>query len=316
MPARNWPRATRSSSSCGGRGALAASQPERVRETVIQIPMTNSRRPSAKPDLSFLTGHRPRTACAAVPGGVHRCPTFAVGAVREQLAVFEQLQVRPEFVKEVATALDEASSSMAPDTATTAARVGRIILFTGHMIDRPGRATPRFPPTPAAEQEARRLIDEAIATECEDGTELVVGVAGGACGGDILFHEVCESRGIRSQMYLALPKGPFAANSVQHGGAGWMDRYENLLDRLKMREMSADLELPTWLQGRDYTVWHRHNLWMLFNALAMNAHSLTLVALWDEGPGDGSGGTRDLVNQATSRGYKVVRLPAERLKTL
>ena len=48
-----------------------------------------------------------------------------------------------------------------------------------------------------------------------------------------------------------------------------------------MREMSADLELPTWLQGRDYTVWHRHNLWMLFNALAMNAHSLTLVALWD-----------------------------------
>ena len=106
--------------------------------------------------LSFLTGHRPRTAAQRFREALTDATTFAVGAVREQLAVFEQLQVRPEFVKEVATALDEASSSMAPDTATTAARVGRIILFTGHMIDWPGRATPRFPPTPAAEQEARR----------------------------------------------------------------------------------------------------------------------------------------------------------------
>jgi len=229
--------------------------------------------------VSFLTGHRPRTAAQRYREALTDATTFTLSAVREQLAVFEQLQVRPEFVKEVATALDEASSVMAPDTATTAARIGRVILFTGHMIDRPGRPAPRFPPTAAAEQEARRLIEEVVAAECEDETEPVVGIAGGACGGDILFHEVCEGRGIRSQMYLALPKGPFAANSVQHGGASWMARYEKLLDRLKTREMSAELELPAWLQGRDYTVWRRHNLWMLFNAVAMNAHNLTLVAL-------------------------------------
>jgi hypothetical protein len=93
-------------------------------------------------------------------------------------------------------------------------------------------------------------------------------------------------------------------------------RYEKLLDHLKTREMSATPDLPPWLQGRDYSIWHRHNLWLLFNALAMNAHSLTLIALWDEGQGDGTGATRDLVSQVTTRGYKVVRLPAEQLKSL
>ena len=266
--------------------------------------------------VAFLTGHRPRTAAQRYREALIDATTFSVGAVREQLAIFDQLQVRPEFVKEVSAALDEASSAIAPDTASTAAILGRVILFTGHMIDRPGRSTPRFPPTTGAEREARRLIDEAVGAECQDETGTVVGVAGGACGGDLLFHEVCESRGIRSQVYLPLPKGPFAANSVQHGGAKWVERYERLLDHLKTREMSNTTDLPPWLQGRDYSIWHRHNLWLLFNALSMNAHSLTLIALWDEGEGDGTGGTRDLVGQVTARGYKVVRLPAERLKDL
>jgi hypothetical protein len=55
---------------------------------------------------------------------------------------------------------------------------------------------------------------------------------------------------------------------------------------------------------------------MLFNALALDAKSLTLIALWDNGPADGPGGTRDLVAQVTSRGHKVDRLPAERLREL
>ena len=70
-----------------------------------------------------------------------------------------------------------------------------------------------------------------------------------------------------------------------------------------------------WLRGKsDYSIWQRNNLWMLFNALALTAKSLTLIALWDNGPADGPGGTNDLGAQVANRGYKVDRLPAERLK--
>jgi hypothetical protein len=267
-------------------------------------------------DHAFLTGHRPRTVAQRYREALTDAPSFALSAVREQLAVFEQLQVRLEFVKEVGAALDEVSQGMAPDTISVAGRISRVILFTGHMVDREQRATPRFPPTAAAEQEARRLIADAVAKERENEDGLILGVAGGGCGGDILFHEVCAGMKITTRMFLALPKEAFSARSVQHGGADWMDRYERLVDELKPRVLSETEELPLWLQGREYNIWQRYNLWMLFNALAMNAQNLTLIALWDQGPADGPGGAQDLVAQVKSRGYKVVRLEAERLKTL
>jgi hypothetical protein len=117
-------------------------------------------------------------------------------------------------------------------------------------------------------------------------------------------------------MYLPLPKEAFSATSVEPGGADWVDRYERLVERLKPRVLSDSNELPLWLQGRNYDIWQRHNLWVLFNALAMNASSLTLIALWDGRPSDGSGGTPDLVTHVKARGYKVVRLEAEKLKDL
>ncbi|MFN8062404.1 MAG: tetratricopeptide repeat-containing protein [Vicinamibacterales bacterium] len=267
-------------------------------------------------DHALLTGQRPRTVAQRYREALTGAPAYAVSAVREQLAIFEQLQVRPEFVKEVRAAVDEIATTLAPDTTAIVGRISRVLLFTGHMVDREGRATPRFPRTPAAQAEARRLIADAVAKERENESGLMIGVAGGACGGDILFHEVCAEMKIDTRMFLALPKEGFSAKSVQHGGAEWVDRYERLVDRLKPRILAESEELPLWLQGREYTIWQRNNLWMLFNALAMNSRSLTLIALWDQGTADGPGGTRDLVSQMQSRGYKVVRLEAERLKAL
>jgi hypothetical protein len=76
-------------------------------------------------------------------------------------------------------------------------------------------------------------------------------------------------------------------------------------------------QLPRWLRGKkDYSIWERNNLWMLFNALALNADNLTLLALWDGGKSDGPGGTEDLVQQVKSRGHKSIVLPADTLKQL
>jgi hypothetical protein len=81
--------------------------------------------------------------------------------------------------------------------------------------------------------------------------------------------------------------------------------------------MMESEELPKWLRGKPgYDVWQRANLWMLFNALALRGKELTLVALWDTGDGSGPGGTDEMVSQVRASGHKLLRLPAEELKSL
>jgi hypothetical protein len=203
-----------------------------------------------------------------------------------------------------------------PIAALKGAPPGRVLLFTGHMVDAPGRSEPRFPPTAAAEAEARQMILEAIRREHQQEEHAVTGIAGGACGGDILFHETCEALRIPTQLLLALPPDQFIAASVQHGGSDWVERFMRLSERLPTRVLAETSELPSWIAAEDYTLWQRNNLWTLFNALSLDAPRLTLIALWDRGNADGPGGTADLVEQVRSRGYKVERLPAERLKAL
>ncbi len=262
-------------------------------------------------DYCFLTATRPRAVSQKYRQALADAPSFAVDAVRDQIIIFEQLGVRLPFVAE-ALAVTGPAQSATP----SAAQKKRVLLFTGHMIDAEDRGTPRFPRTAAAEAEARKMIRDAVLKEGElSGAELI-GIAGGACGGDILFHEVCEELGIPTQLFLAVARDQFVVESVRHGGPAWVERFNRLCARVPPRELGDSTQLPIWLRGRkDYSIWQRNNLWMLFNALALDL-PLTLVALWDKGPADGPGGTRDLVAQVDSRGQKVERLQAESLKTL
>jgi hypothetical protein len=259
-----------------------------------------------------VTAARPAIAAQQYRRALSGASAFAIRAVREQLRVFQTLDVRSAFLAEVLAIVDRVAG---PDSARSP-RLDRVVLFTGHMVDAPDRLRPRFPPTPQAEAEARRMIDDAVARECAEATSgAVMGVAGGACGGDILFHEVCAERGIPTQLFLALPRDVFITTSVQHAGPRWVDRFNRLCERLAPRVLSQTQELPAWLRPcADYSLWQRNNLWVLFNALALNARDLTLVALWDRAEADGPGGTDSLVRQVQARGRKVELLPADRLK--
>jgi len=42
---------------------------------------------------------------------------------------------------------------------------------------------------------------------------------------------------------------------------------------------------------------------------------MTLIALWDMGGGSGPGGTDEMVAQVRASGHKLLRLPAEELKS-
>jgi len=47
----------------------------------------------------------------------------------------------------------------------------------------------------------------------------------------------------------------------------------------------------------------------------MRGKEMTLIALWDMGGGSGPGGTDEMVAQVRASGHKLLRLPAEELKS-
>lgn len=265
-------------------------------------------------DLRCLTSNRPQRVAAAYRDALSAAPDFVKASVSGQLAMYKELGV---LSANVAEALKLTGEPPPADDGTQGRR--RVLIFTGHRIDAPGRQTPRFPKE--QEQAARQKIKEAVEAELRSAEGVAFGIAGGANGGDILFHEVCAELGIPTHLYLAFPSAQYVKASVGDAGPEWIERFRRLDARLEaqgqvrvlceLADEPADQSeyLPAWLRTkRDYNIWQRNNLWMLHNALAAGGGDrVTLIALWDTLPtGDGAGGTSDLVAKADRRGAKPV----------
>jgi hypothetical protein len=243
---------------------------------------------------------------------------FDLGDWRGAKSTWEAvLQLAPHD-PEAAPSLGTICEKLNGPTESTQER-GRVLIFTGHMLDAPGRERPRFPAD--REGAARRKIKEAVEAEMSSEEGVAFGIAGGASGGDLLFHEVCEGLGVPTRLYLALPSPLYVKESVAPAGPDWVERFRKLDERLsaegrvrvlsELSEEPADKAeyLPAWLRSKpDYNIWQRNNLWMLHNALAAGGDEfVTLIALWDREPtGDGAGGTSDLAQKAERRGAKTV----------
>jgi hypothetical protein len=263
---------------------------------------------SSAGDLNLLLqSPNPRRASyfyrkAATVGG-----DFVLDSARKQLVLLTQLGVlKPQ--------IEEALRVFPPETAPTKnERIDRVLLFTGHRIDSVNRTRPRFP---AGKQSvAREAIRSAIANEKEMTTGSIIGVAGGANGGDILFLEACDELDIKTGMLLALPENQFIEASVDNEDKSWLRRFHAQLGKHPNAPVLAQsTELPKWLQfKRGYDIWQRNNLWLLGEALCLAPKNLTVVALWDGEPGDGPGGTEHMVSLAKERGARIVRLDTRQL---
>lgn len=273
----------------------------------------------ARADTLFLTlDKRPRRVETEYAKALTRVATdaFAISAVRRNLEIFEALALLPEHVQAALPVIDKALGAAGALPAARPA-LQRVVLFTGHMIDRADR-TPdkmRFPRTAAAQAKARAMIEAALRAEMAAQGGVSLGIAGGACGADILFHEVCADLNIPTQLYLALPQALFQVESVQHGGPDWVERYNLLCERVPPRVLQDDPTLPRWLADKSgYDIWQRNNLWMMFNALALDAQHSTMMALFNrEREADGPGGTAHLVATTQSWGFKAIELDARTL---
>jgi hypothetical protein len=271
---------------------------------------TNIAAEISEADFCLLTSKKPGKVSDAYRRAIVGAPAFVADAVRRQLSLYHELGL---FQENVAAALSVLPTGISGPLPSLMSSSKRVLLFTGHMIDAPGRREPRFPPDKV--EVARTKIAEAVAGEQEIAGGIAYGVAGGASGGDILFHQVCDASGIATRMFLAVPREVYIRESVAPAGPQWVEDFHRLVRSRQVRVLGESMELPRWLQGKtDYNIWQRNNLWNLHNALAAaGGENVTLIALWNGASGDGPGGTGDMVQKARDRGAKTIILDTKKI---
>jgi tetratricopeptide (TPR) repeat protein len=235
---------------------------------------------------------------------------FAVDSTRQQLLMLRDLEFRPPQVAKGIEVLERALAKIkAPSTQWAPQRV---FLYSGHMIDAPGRAQPRFPPD--KEPLARRAIVELFDRLQPAASDLAIGSA--ACGGDLLFAEECIRRGTRVALHIGFEEPAFLKDSVSFAGGDWLARYTAVRD-CKDPDTTL-LVMPDELGPCPKPVdpYERLNLWLLYSALAWGPEKVHFVCLWNGKGGDGPGGTAHMYREVQSRTGQVYWLDTTKLWTV
>ncbi|MBP6490776.1 MAG: hypothetical protein KA225_03050 [Thauera sp.] len=189
----------------------------------------------------------------------------------------------------------------------------RVILFSGHMVDAPDRAAPRFPPAcvPAAAAQIAAALDQLQAGPDD------LGLTQGAAGGDLLFAEAAQERGMALQFLQPFSEAEFIERSVRPvcDGDDWVARYRAVAARLAnppqvIPAPTAGAAPPC--DARD-NPFERCNRWLLDTALARGGDQVWLLCLWDGQGGDGAGGTAHMVGEVQRHHGHVIHIDCRRL---
>jgi class 3 adenylate cyclase/tetratricopeptide (TPR) repeat protein len=176
-------------------------------------------------------------------------------------------------------------------------RIPNVVVFVGHMIDRPGRLSPRFPPQ----------LESAMFAAIRDRLKKLdagFGYASAACGADILFHEAILERGGEIHVTLPYNREDFVADSVDVvSGADWPMRF----DRVLTRDPDVQVVTPERLYGGSIVYDYGNRI--LQGSAAERAEQLGVkliyLAVWDKKPGDGPFGTASSVQRWRKSGNRV-----------
>lgn len=233
---------------------------------------------------------------------------FSLDSSRQQLLLLRDLGFRPPQVAAALKIFDAALENLKKPEARWEPRL--VILFSGHMIDAPGRKEPRFP----ADKED--IAAKAIAAKLDElgaGSDDLA-ICGGACGGDLLFAEACLSRGIRLELHIPFNEPEFLRNSVTFAGDSWRERYYKVKNHKNTRLLIMPDELGPLPKGVDPSYpYSRNNLWQLYTALSWNPENVRFICLWNRKAGDGPGGTKHMHDEVIEHSGRVYVLDTNEL---
>jgi hypothetical protein len=170
------------------------------------------------------------------------------------------------------------------------------------MIDAPGRYPSRFPEE--KESIAAQKVAEAL-DKLGAGTEDLA-LTQGACGGDMLFTEACQQRGVAVQWLQPFDEPEFIQRSVVCSNEAWRDRYLAAKATLTTGIRSAPEQLGPSPKGVD--PFERCNLWLLYTALSYGIDKVRFICLWNGAGSDKPGGTAHMYAEVKRRTGRVTWL--------
>jgi class 3 adenylate cyclase len=180
-----------------------------------------------------------------------------------------------------------------------------VVAFSGHMIDAPSRATPRFP----------AYLEDAVKAQVEREMEdllPVIAYAQAANGSDMLFCEALLARGQEVNIVLPFGREDYVAQSVAPGGADWLARFDHVLAKASSVTYATD---GLYL-GDDSLFQHASEL--IQGLASLRAQSLTvtptMLVVADTSQAGATGGTLATLATWERRGhpYRVVDLKTTR----
>jgi len=183
-----------------------------------------------------------------------------------------------------------------------------VVVFAGHMLDRPGRSQPRFPAD--REAEVRRQIRQYL-----DEVKVGFGYCSAACGGDILFCECMLERGAELHLVLACPVEAFKRQSVNFAGEGWARRFDDIIAKATSCSIANPAEVAASESSPLSPVTFVYANRIITGLAVVRAQALDLqlntLAVWDGSPGDGLAGTSSVVAEwMEARRYPYVIAPS------
>lgn len=167
-----------------------------------------------------------------------------------------------------------------------------VVVFSGHMVDAPGRTPPRFPSArePEIRAEIKRKLQEARAG---------FGYSSAACGGDIIFCECLLEMGAKVNLVLPCPVDAFKRQSVSFAGPEWERRFHSVLGSANTILIANASAYATTDADPASSVALTYSNRIVTGLAVLQAQALDVelqaIALWDGKPGDGSGGTSSVV---------------------
>jgi hypothetical protein len=169
-----------------------------------------------------------------------------------------------------------------------------VLIYTGHMIDRPGRNRSAFP----------AHLEGAVRDEIRNRLEKIRPVAAygsAACGADILCLEAMLDLGGEIHVTLPFPPEEFRKVSVDIvPDSRWGERFERVLEAADSVVLASEHRVEWSASGFEYANLILTGMGRLRSQLL--GTSVVGLAVWNGGPAGGAGGTGDVVELWRERG--------------
>lgn len=256
-------------------------------------------------DFRCLTLNKPHRILRLYQEILSNAEALFAHATWMQLDIYQKLQIRTDILAPVLEKLAPPHLPLYPSRPTC-------LLFTGLPLHRNAHCN-HFPPH--VEAKIRAKLQTQIQLIQHRTTGPLIGLAGGASGGDILFHELCKEADIPSRLFLTTTKNQYMKEFVRPAGADWALRFDAIYHQLsqaqnyQIRIISTNHKMPYWLHSRkNYTLWERTNLWMLYHAIAYSGQPPILISLWDGKFGSGPGSPVDLLMRMEQYDGEIIQI--------